>query len=110
AIKRSAPDAVADSFLRAYLVNRDDNEVTLYACKSGGDFAAISALRTELINREGNFGVKVVVSWGSLAVAGSGENQRTVATALIISGTKNGETQSRRTESWKLGLVQDDGW
>ena len=110
AIKRSAPDAVADSFLRAYLVNRDDKEVTLYACKSGGDFAAISALRTELINRERNFGVKVVVSWGSLAVSGTGEDQRTVATALIISGTKNGETQSRRTESWKLGLVQDNGW
>jgi hypothetical protein len=109
-IKRSAPDAVADNFLRAYLVNRDDKEVTLYTCKSGGDFAAISGLRTELINRERNFGVKVVVSWGSLAVSGSGEKQRNVGTALIISGTKNGETQSRRTESWQLGLVQDDGW
>jgi hypothetical protein len=109
-IKRSAPDAVADSFLRAYLVNRDDKEVTLYTCKSGGDFAAIAALRTELINREHDFNVKVVVSWSSLAVSGSGEDRRTVGTNLIISGTKNGETQSRRTESWRLGLVQDDGW
>src|SRR5690349_11180446 len=65
-IKRSAPDAVVDNFLGAYLVNRDDKEVALYTCKSGGDFAAISGLRTELINRERNFGVTVVVSWGSL--------------------------------------------
>jgi hypothetical protein len=110
AVKRSAPDAVADSFLRAYLVNRDDKEVALYSCKSGGDFAAIAALRTELVNREHNFGVKVVVSWGGLAVSGSGEDRRTVGTDLIISGTRNGETQSRRTEPWQLGLVQDDGW
>ena len=61
-IKRSAPDAVADSFLRAYLVNRDDREVSLYACRSGGDFAAISSLRTELIKREHDFGVTVAVS------------------------------------------------
>jgi hypothetical protein len=109
-IKRSAPDAVADSFLRAYLVNRDDQEVSLYSCKSGGDFTAISSLRSELIQREHDFGVTVVVSWGSLTVSGGGQSQRTVGTDLVISGRKNGETQSRRTESWQLGLVQDDGW
>jgi hypothetical protein len=110
AIKRSAPDAVADSFLRAYLVNRDDNEVALYTCKSGADFAAISSLRTELINREREFDVKVVVSWSSLTVTDTGNDRSSVGTDLIIAGTKNGETQSRRSEPWEFGLVQDDGW
>jgi hypothetical protein len=110
AIKRSAPDAVVDSFLRADLVDRDDQEVALYTCKSGSDFAEISALRTELINREKNFNVKVVVSWSSLTVTGSGNDRRSVTTDLIIAGTKNGETQSRRSEPWEFGLVQDDGW
>jgi hypothetical protein len=110
AIKRSAPDAVVDSFLRGYLVNRDDNEVALYTCKSGADLTAISSLRTELINREKTFNVKVVVSWSSLTVTGSGDARRDVSTDLIIAGTKNGETQSRHTEPWEFGLIQDDGW
>nr|BFE67311.1 hypothetical protein GCM10020092_006120 [Actinoplanes digitatis] len=33
-IERSKPDAVADQFLRAYLVNRDDKEVSLFTCKA----------------------------------------------------------------------------
>jgi hypothetical protein len=110
AIKRTAPDAVADSFLRAYLVDRDDQEASLYMCKSGGDFAALSALRTESINREKQFSVKVVVTWGSLTVSGTGDERRDVATGLIIAGTKNGEVQSRHTESWQFGLIQNDGW
>jgi hypothetical protein len=110
AIKRTSPDAVADSFLRAYLVDRDDKEASLFMCKSGGDFTALSALRTQSIDREKQFDVKVVVTWGILTVTGTGDDRRDVATGLIIAGTKNGVTQSRHTESWQLGLVQDDGW
>jgi hypothetical protein len=110
AIKRTAPDAVVDSFLRSYLVDRDDKEVALYTCKSGADLTAIGALRTELVNREKQFDVKVIVSWGSLTVAGTEQGKRTVTTDLIISGTKNGDTQSRHNESWSLGVVDENGW
>jgi len=109
-IKRSAPDAVVDNFLRSYLVDRDDKQVALYACKSGADLTAIAALRTELVNRETEFDVKVNVSWGSLTVTGTEKDRRSVATDLIIAGTKNGETLSRRTESWSFGVVDQDGW
>lgn len=109
-IKRTAPDAVVDSFLRAYLVDRSDQEASLYTCKSGGDLSNISGLRTELINREKEFDVKVVVTWGSLIVSGSGDARRSANADLTIAGTKNGVPQSRRTESWNFGLVQDDGW
>ena len=109
-IKRTAPDAVVDSFLRSYLVDRDDTEAALYTCKSGLDLAAVAALRTELVNREKEFDVKVNVSWSSLMVSGGVEDKRSVATDLIISGTKNGDTLSRRTESWAFGVVDEDGW
>jgi hypothetical protein len=110
AIKRTSPDAVADSFLRAYLVDRDDQEVALYTCKTGADLAAIAALRTELVNREKQYAVKVNVSWGTLTVSGSEPDKRSVSTNLIISGTKNGEILSRRIETWAVGVVDEDGW
>jgi hypothetical protein len=109
-IKRSAPDAVVDSFLRSYLVNRDDKEVALYACKSGADFAQLAVLRNDLVGREKNFNVKVNVTWGTLTVSGSGNQQRSVATDLIIAGTSEGVTQSRHTESWTFGVRDQDGW
>jgi hypothetical protein len=110
AIKRTAPDAVVDSFLRSYLVDRDDKEVALYTCKAGADLTAIGALRTELVNREHEFAVKVIVSWGSLTVSGTEQGRQTITTDLIISGTKNGDTQSRHTESWSFGVVDENGW
>jgi hypothetical protein len=109
-IKRSAPDAVVDSFLRGYLVNRDDKEVALYACKSGADFSQLASLRNDLVGREKDFNVKVNVTWGSLTVTGSGNQQRSVATDLIIAGTSEGVTQSRHTESWTFGVLNQDGW
>jgi hypothetical protein len=109
-IQRSEPDAVVDGFLRAYLVNREDKEVALFTCKTGPDLAAIAALRSEFVTREKEFDVKVVVTWGTLTVSNTGPESRSVATDLIIAGTKNGDTQSRRTETWSFGVVDQDGW
>ena len=109
-IKRSAPDAVVDNFLRAYLVDRDDKEVALYACKSGGDFTALSGLRAEMINREKNFGVKVSAGWSTLTVSDVGSGKKNVSTDLTISGSSEGNTVSRRTESWSFGVTDEDGW
>jgi len=109
-IKRTAPDAVVDNFLRAYLVDRDDKEVALYACKSGGDFTALSGLRAEMINREKNFGVKVSAGWSTLTVSDVGSGKKNVSTDLTISGSSEGNTVSRRTESWSFGVTDEDGW
>jgi hypothetical protein len=109
-IERTAPDAVVDNFLRAYLVNRDEKEVALYACKSGADFSQLATLRSEMVSREKNFNVKVIVTWGGLTVTGSGDERRSVATDLIISGSSQGETRSRRMESWTFGVVDGNGW
>jgi len=109
-INRTAPDAVVDNFLRAYLVDRDDKEVALYACKSGGDFTALSGLRAEMINREKNFGVKVSAGWSTLTVSDVGSGKKNVSTDLTISGSSEGNTVSRRTESWSFGVTDEDGW
>jgi hypothetical protein len=109
-IQRSAPDAVVDNFLRAYLVNRDDKAASLYQCKAGADLAAISALRTEMVDREKNFDVKVSATWSTLTVGGGDPARKTVTTDLNIAGASDGNTVSRRTETWSFGLVDDDGW
>ncbi|GLY97069.1 hypothetical protein [Actinoplanes sp. NBRC 103695] len=108
-IKRDAPDAVVDSFLRAYLVDRDDKQAELFMCEAQPKLAAISALRDENVKREKDFGVSVGVSWSSLLISGSG-SQRLVTTDLTIAGRRDGQTQSRRTETWSFHLVDNEGW
>jgi hypothetical protein len=109
-IDRSAPDAVVDRFIRAYLVDRDDQQAAFLACADDPDFASLDALRSEFLQRERDFGVQVVVNWGSLTVTGTGEERRSVSTELNIAGTMNGQVQSSRFETWTFGVVQDDGW
>jgi hypothetical protein len=109
-IERTAPDAVADNFLRAYLLNRDDKEASLYTCRSDADLAEISSLRSEIVNREQNFGVKVSVSWSTLTFIDVDQTHKTVDADLVIAGSSNGSVVSRRTESWSLSLLDDDGW
>jgi len=109
-IERSKPDVVVDQFLRAYLVNRDDQEAELFTCKDGLDLTAISALRTELVAREKEFDVTVNVSWSTLTVSGTEENRRTVTTDLIIAGSRDGKALSKSSEPWSFTLTDADGW
>ena len=50
-IKRSAPDAVVDNFLGAYLVNRDDNEAALYRARTAVTSPELEAYRTDIMTR-----------------------------------------------------------
>ena len=92
---------MVDGFLRAYLVNRDGQEEALFVCRAGADLAPLATLRAEMVQREEDFDVKVVVTWGGLTVTGEGAERRAVSTDLTIAGTSNGQTQSRRVA---------DGW
>jgi hypothetical protein len=105
-IKRTAPDAVVDNFLGAYLVNRDDSEAELYQCKSGADFAELQAYRADIITREKNSSVGIRVSWSSLTVATKG-NSGTVTTDLT-KATVNG--YEHITKPWQFTVVDQDGW
>ena len=105
-IKRSAPDAVVDNFLGAYLVNRNDDEAALYECKSGGNFEAIAAFRADVTSREKSFSVGIRVSWSSFTVSTTG-NRGTVTTDLTKSTSDGTETI---TKPWQFNMVDLDGW
>ncbi|GIE98051.1 hypothetical protein [Paractinoplanes rishiriensis] len=105
-IKRTAPDAVTDSFIRAYLVNRNDQEASLYQCKSGGDFGEIAAFRDDIVGREQQYSIGIRVTWTSLAVSNEG-GQTVVTTDLRRAITDGSE---RTTDKWRFILVDQNGW
>jgi len=107
-IDRSAPDTVTDSFLIAYLVNRDDAQAQLFSCKAP-NFAEIAALRDEIVKREKDFGVRVSVSWGALVRAQAGKDREQVGVDLTITGSTNAQVNSSHDESWTFLVVSDDG-
>jgi hypothetical protein len=104
-IDRAAPDQVTSSFLRAYLIDRDDKEAALFTCKSGAKLDSLAALRNDMIDREKRFGTTVTANWESLNVAGSN-----VSVDVVIAGSFKGQQISGHTESWIFGLVDQDGW
>ena len=109
-IDRATPDQVTSSFLRAYLASRDDQQASLYTCRSGIDLKQLAELREEMTGREQKFGTKVTASWESLTVVGPDEGPRDVSVDLIIAGSKNGQQVSSRSEPWAFKLLDEDGW
>jgi hypothetical protein len=104
-IDRTTPDQVTSSFLRGYLVNRNDKEADLYRCKSGGDLAELEAFRESITDAERDHTVGIRVSWGSMAVATEGD-KATVTMEL----TRTATDSARLSGTWKFGLVDQDGW
>jgi len=105
-IDRSTPDQVTSSFLRAYLVNRDDKAADLYRCDSGGDFTEMAAFRQSIVDVERDHTVGIRVSWGSLAVALDGDDKGTVTTQV----TRTATDSARLSNTWRFGVVNEDGW
>jgi hypothetical protein len=105
-IERTAPDAVVDQFLRAYLVNKDDKEAALFTCKNGLDLSKLDAYRTDIQSREQRFSIGIRVDWTSLTVS-SDAGKTTVSTDLrrrIADGSES------TTDKWQFPMVDDDGW
>jgi hypothetical protein len=105
-IKRSDPDAVVDAFLRAYLVNRDDQEVALYRCESGGDFAQLETMKASIAETERKYTLGVKVTWTSFDVV-TASGQTTVSTEIVRTLSDNSERDSKR---WQFRMVDQDGW
>lgn len=105
-IDRAEPDAVVDNFLRAYLVNRDDERASLYQCKSDGKFQEIANYRADVLTREERFSVGIRVTWSTFKVL-TNDATGTVTTDL----TKTTSDQSGRvSNSWQFEVVDQDGW
>ncbi len=108
-IDRIDPDQVTSSFLRTYLVGRSDQEATLFTCRKAANLDQIAALREEMVEREKRFGTLVTASWESLTVSTPSNGSTSVNVDLVISGSKNNQQVSSRTEAWRFGLVDEDG-
>lgn len=104
-IERAEPDAVVDNFLRAYLINRDQKQVRLYACKAGGAFAQLEAYRTDIANREAQFSTGIQISWEGLIVSTS-EAKGTVDADL----TRAIGDSEQITDGWRFEIVDEEGW
>jgi hypothetical protein len=105
-IDRTAPDAVVDNFLRAYLVNRDDSEVKLYTCKSGGDLTQLKTYETDIQSREARFSMSVQVSWEGLKVATNGK--KGTVDVDLTRAIQDGSEQV--TDAWEFAIIDQDGW
>jgi hypothetical protein len=105
-IKRTEPDAVVDSFLAATLVNRNDQEASLYQCKSGGDLQQIMQFRDDTAKREKDFSVGISVTWSSLDVNVTGTSGTVNAD---LTRTISGQ-MGRDSTSWQFAVVDEGGW
>jgi hypothetical protein len=105
-IQRSAPDAVVDSFLRAYLVNRDDQEASLFECKSGPDLQAMAAFRSDVQGRETKYTISIQVSWNDLIVT-TDAGRTTVRTDIFRAISDGSE---RTSDRWEFRMTDEDGW
>ncbi|MFG1605831.1 hypothetical protein [Actinoplanes sp. NPDC049265] len=109
-IDRSEPDVVTDSFLIAFLVDRDDKQSSLFTCEKP-DLRAVAALRSEILRRETEQKVSVMVSWGALTRTTTGQEQESVGVTLTISGFDQGQMLSSRDEDWQFDVKRTgDQW
>ncbi|MEV6488159.1 hypothetical protein AB0M20_05885 [Actinoplanes sp. NPDC051633] len=104
-IKRTAPDAVVDSYLGAFLQNRDDEEAALYVCKSGANLSALQAFRARFMAVEKDQSVGIDLSWTSISVTVVGD-RATASTDLKWLATDG----AHGLQPFRFGLVDKDGW
>ena len=105
-INRMEPDAVVDSFLGEYLVNRDDKEASLYECKSGLDLGTIAAYRSDIARREKDYSVGISVTWSGLTVHTNGDRGTVTVTLTRTVSDQSG----RDSATWQFEVVDQDGW
>lgn len=103
---RSSPDVAVDNYLRAFLVDRNDTRAKLYVCQGSATFAEMDAFRRDIEARETENSIKIVISWGSLAVdTRDGQGDVTVEIRRTISDGSESYRQAYRFE-----VVDQDGW
>ncbi|GAB3951210.1 hypothetical protein GCM10027614_52830 [Micromonospora vulcania] len=105
---RSAPDVVVDNYLRAFLVDRNDTRAKFFTCEGGTQLDALVTFRTDLLAREEQLGVTILVSWGSLDVKDQGD-AASVVTGIRRSATV-GQTQQSLTDTWQFNVKKQEGW
>jgi hypothetical protein len=104
-IDRSNPEVVLIRYLDATFERKDPEIASLYTCSNPKDLAPINSLREELDKREKDFGVAVQVTSSRMSTEKSA-----VTTDLTISGSRDGNITSRRVETWRFKMADENGW
>ena len=104
-IKRSAPRAVVNDFLAAYLLNKDDNAAQLYLCKSGADLAALDSYRKTMEAVERDRSVGITVTWSDLT-----DDTADKAGSVSAKVQQTASDNSRLENTWRFDMVDQDGW
>jgi hypothetical protein len=104
-IKRTAPRAVVNDFLAAYLLNKDDASAELYLCKSGADMSALDAYRRTMETVAKDKSVGITVTWSDLT-------DDTVNKGGSVSAKiqQTASDNSRLENTWRFDMVDQDGW
>ncbi|MEV4710451.1 hypothetical protein [Micromonospora sp. NPDC049374] len=105
---RSAPTIVVDSYLRAFLVDRNDVRAKLFTCDGGSDLEPLDAFRSDLAAREEQFGTSMLISWGNVLAEQRG-NEAEVRVELLLSARIDGIRQYDR-QPWTFTTRLDEDW
>jgi hypothetical protein len=103
---RTSPDVTVSNYLRAMLIERNDTRASLYTCDADSGLGEMRSFREEIEIRENQYSIRIVLSWGSLAVQES-PGRSTVTTE--ISRTISDGTE-KDLQNWRFELVDEDGW
>jgi hypothetical protein len=105
---QSAPDVTVNNYLQFYMADRNDVRAKALTCSDTSKLAELTALRTDLAEREQRFQTTFRVKWGPLDVREHGDTAE-VFVDLIISTRINDLTQSGR-QSWRFVTRRENGW
>lgn len=104
-IDRSATTVVVRQYIDELLVRRDDVRAALFACGDQSDLAAIKALRDQLVREEKANSVSTQVVPASLVEEGAN-----VVVVDLKLNQGQGLHVDRRSQRWRFGLKDEDGW
>lgn len=110
--RSDTPTTTVDTYLRTLLVERDIPAARALTCGDDEQLAAIEDIRDEAVDRERVFPhAQVRVSWGAIAAGGDPAADRvTVETDITVMGVVDGKMRSRRVETWRLTVAEENGW
>ena len=105
-IDRTTPDGAVDNYLRAYLVERSDQQAALFACDHKPSTPGLAALRSDVEAREKEHSMSVNFSWSKLDVRQSGS--RATVTTTVNRAISDGS--EKIGEPWSFDVADQDGW
>lgn len=104
AIDRENPDVAVSNYLRAYLVDRDDEKTELFTCAADQGLEPMRAFRQDIEMRERSFDITIAVVWGPMAITELGAD-REVTTEI----TRSIAGAERSVQTWRFNLVDESG-